>query len=199
MPRSRKSDAAITDAALAATLAAFIAAGKVPSGQITWEQGGRNLRFTVALEIDGVTEAGMALFGRTSLALPDRNVTLGLSWDDPGMPGGNFDRLDWRPLRAHNNRGPGPDAHRFRLIEGTNHHRLAENGALAMGLLRAIRENLPVALPVEPEPPDWPAFLAVAAQRWNLHGLVHTPLPPWQYDLLPIGEGEPSPRKGRKT
>jgi hypothetical protein len=182
-----------------AALTAFLAAEKVPSAPIGWMTDGRNLRFATALDIEGVTEAGMVLFGRASLTLRDQNVTLGLSWDDPAAPGGNFDRLDWRPVDAHTNRGLGPPEHRFTLFEGSHHHPLAENGALAMGLRRAIRENLPVALPMEPEPPDWPAFVALAAQRWNLHDLVHLPLPPWQYDLpLPTGAG-PSPRKGRRT
>lgn len=199
MRRPRKSATEADDAAIAAMLSAFVAAEKAPSGPIGWEPDGRNLRFAVALEIDGVTEAGMLLFGRASLALPDRNVTLGLSWDDPAGRGGNFDRFDWRPIEAHTNRGLGPPQHRFMLIEGTHHHPLAENAALAVGLLRAVRENLPVALPVEPDPPDWPAFLALAGQRWSLHDLVHAPLPPWQYGLAFPNGGEPSSKKGRKT
>lgn len=200
MPRSRKPAADANDAAVAVALAAFLAAEKAPSGPIAWWQDGRNLRFAVALEIEGVTEAGMVLFGRASLTLPERDVTLGLRWDDPAGQGGNFDRLDWRPLHAHNNKGLGPPEHRFTLCEGTNHHKLADNAALAMGLLRAIRENLPVALPVAPEPAGWPAFLALAAQRWNFHDVVPVPLPPWQYDLaFPAGEGGSAARKGRRT
>lgn len=200
MPRSRKPATDTNDAAVEAALAAFLAAEKAPSAPIAWEQDDRNLRFAVALKIDGVTEAGMVLFGRASLALPERNVTLGLSWDDPEGRGGNFDRLDWRPLGAHTNKGLGPPENRFTLIEGTHHHPLADNAALEMGLLRAIRENLPVALPVAPEPADWPAFLALAAQRWNFHDVVPVPLPPWQYDLgLPGGTGGSATTKGRGT
>lgn len=141
----------------------------------------------------------MLLFGPAVSPPPDRNVTLGLSWDDPTGRGSSFDRLDWRPLDAHTNRGLGPPRHRLAVIEGSHHHPLAENAVLPMGLLRTIAENLPVALPINPDPPDWPAFLAVAEQRWNLHGLRSAPLPPWQYDLgLPIGE-KPAAGKGRKT
>jgi hypothetical protein len=187
------------DSALAAKLSNFLATEKALSGLIDWKPDGRNLRFAVALEIDGITEAGLLLFGRASLTLRDRNVTLGLSWDDPTGQGGNFDRLDWLPLAAHSNKGLGPLDHRFSLIEGTHHHSLRDNSALTMGIRRAIQENLPVATPIEPDPADGSAFLALAAQRWSLHELVHTPLPPWQYDLaLPAGAG-PTLRRGRKA
>jgi hypothetical protein len=74
---------------------------------------------------------------------------------------------------------------------GTHHHRLADNARLAMGLTQAMRENLPVAVPVEPDP-DWPGFLAEAARRWRINDLVTTPAPPWQYALpltFPTGKG----------
>lgn len=187
------------DHALAAKLSTFVASEKVLSRAIDWKADGRNLRFAVTLEVDGVTEAGVLLFGRASLTLREKNVTLGLSWDDPTGLRGTFDRLDWRPLAAHTNKGLGPPAHRFSLIEGTHHHSLGDNSALTIGIRRAIQENLPVATPIEPDPADWSAFLAIAAQRLRLHELVHTPVPPWQYDLaLPAGVG-PTLRRGRKA
>jgi hypothetical protein len=69
----------------------------------------------------------------------------------------------------------GPVDPRFRLIEGTHHHRLGQSAALEMGLLKAMAENLPIAEPVRPEPIRWEAFLAVAAKRWRIHDLVNTP------------------------
>ena len=56
----------------------------------------------------------------------------------------------------------------------------------------------PAARPVAPKPAGWPAFLALAAQRWNLHGVVPMPLPPWQNDLaLPGADGrDRRPGKG---
>ncbi|MEO9213808.1 MAG: hypothetical protein ABI242_11760 [Caulobacteraceae bacterium] len=60
-------------------------------------------------------------------------------------------------------------------------------------------DNLPVATPVLPEPANWEAFLAVAAERWRIHDLVNTPYPPWQYGLLPLtgGEARTGRRRGR--
>ena len=190
---------AAADTALAAKLSNFLASDKARSGVIDWQPDGRNLRFAVALEIDGITVAGLLLLGRASLTLRDRHVTLGLSWDDPTGPGGIFDRLDWRPLAAHTNKGLGPSDHRFSIIDGSHHHSLADNAALAMGIRRAIQQNLPVAVPIEPDPADWSAFLALAAQRWSLHELVHTPVPPWQYDMeFPAGVRQTLTR-GRKA
>ena len=66
-----------------------------------------------------------------------------------------------------------------------------------MGLTQAMRENLPVAVPVEPDP-DWPAS-AEAAHRWRINDLVTTPAPPWQYALrltFPTGKGGGRRRKG---
>ncbi len=119
-----------------------------------------------------------------------RPVTLGLRWT--GAPGrySHFDRLDWRPVSAHNNRGIGPVDLRFQLIDGSHHHRLALNAAAEMGLSRAMAENLPIAEPVLPEPVNWEAFLAIAGDRWRIPDLVNTPYPPWQYGLLPLTGGE---------
>jgi hypothetical protein len=188
-PRGKSTSTPDDDAALFAALGALLAAEKTLSSPIAWvEDEPGNLRFNRALDIDGVTEASFILFGRAVASLPDRHVVLGLRWADAMGRGGHFDRLDWKPMDAHNNKGLGPPEFRHVVVEGTHHHRLADNAALAMGLAQAMRENLPVAVPVEPEP-DWPDFLAEAARRWRIHDLVNTPVPPWQYDLLTLPSG----------
>lgn len=172
------------DAALFVALGALLRAEKTLSSPIAWvEDGPGNLRFNRTLDIDGVTEASFILFGRAVAVLPDRHVVLGLRWVDATGRGGHFDRFDWNPMDAHNNKGLGPPEFRHVVVEGTHHHRLADNAALTMGLAQAMRENLPVAVPVEPEP-GWQDFLAAATQSWHIHDLVNTPVPPWQYDLL---------------
>ena len=189
-PSRSKPDSADEDAALVSALTTFLAADKALSAPVHWTDTDGDLRFTATLEIGGITEEGLLLFGRATASMPDAAVTLGLRWT--GAPGRyrHFDRLDWRPVDAHTNKGVGPVHLRFRLIEGTHHHRLGQNAALEMGLLRAMAENLPIAEPVLPEPVSWEAFLAIAAQRWRIHDLVNTPYPPWQYGLLPLTGGE---------
>lgn len=198
-PRSRKSKPEETDTSLVARLTTFIEAEKTLSGPVDWVPDHSNLRFAIALDIDGITEAGMLLHGRARFFPPERDITLGLSWKDPSGQGGNFERLDWRPIHAHNNKGLGPTEHRFILIEGIHRHCLAANAALAMGMRRAMAERLPVAMPVEPDPPDWSSLLALAAHFWNLQGIVHISPPPWQYDLaFPWGVEEPPTTNGGK-
>ena len=193
-PRHKKPGTQADDTALFAALDALVTAEKTLSTPIAWvrdDQG--DFRFTRPLDIDGITQEGLFLFGRAVSILPDRDVTLGLRWADARARGGPFDRLDWKPIHIHNNKGLGPPALRHVLIEGTHRHPLADNAALAMGLTEAIRQNLPVAAPVEPEP-GWRAFLAEAARCWNMPGLHDTPGPPWQYDLPTrpdTGTGEP--------
>ncbi len=173
-----------------AALAAFLAADKMLNTSVRWTDTDGDLRFTATLEIGGITEEALLLFGRATASMPDAAVTLGLRWT--GTPGrySHFDRIDWRPVHVHNNKGMGPVNLRFRLIEGTHHHPLGQNAALEIGLLKAMAENLPIAEPVLPEPISWEAFLAIAARRWRIHDLFNTPYPPWQYGLLPLTGGE---------
>ena len=188
--RPRSPPAAPTgDAALLAALSGFLAADKTLSSPVAWVEDNGDLRFACPLDIDGITAEGFTLFGRASAGLPDRKVTLGLRWQNPAGRGGNFDRLEWRPLKAHVNRANAPADLRLRVIEGSHHHPLARNAALDIGLIRAIQENLPVAEPLDPDPPDWPGLLRDAARRWRIASVITLPPPPWQYGLLPLISG----------
>lgn len=179
-----------TEAALIARLSDFLAASKTLSSPPTWIDTDGDLRFTAALDIDGVTEEGLLLFGRASAALIDREVILGLRWTN--MPGrsDHFDRYNWRPMAAHNNKGLGPPELRFRPFSGTHRHPLDLNAALPIGLSQAMADNLPVATPLLPEPSSWEAFLEVVAEQWCIPDIVTIPIPPWQYGLLPLTGGE---------
>jgi hypothetical protein len=174
----------------------FLAADKTMAVPVTWAEADGNLQFTVPLDIEAVTEEGLWLFGRANAALPEREVTLGLRW--VGVPSRFevFDRFDRRPIGGHNNKGLGPRELRFRPFDGTHRHPLDVNAALAIGLLRAMAENLPVAVPVEPDPAIWRAFLATVADQYRIHDLVTAPPPPWQYELLALSAGDG--RQGRK-
>jgi hypothetical protein len=188
-PRS-KPKSANEESDLLSALKTFLAADKTLSAAVQWTDTEGDLRFAATLEIRGITQEALQLFGRAAASKPDAAVTLGLRWTEAPGRYSHFDRLDWRPVHDHNNKGIGPVALRFRLIGGTHHHRLAHNGALEMGLLRAMAENLPIAEPVLPEPASWEAFLNIGAQRWRIRDLVNIPYPPWQYGLLPLTGGE---------
>jgi len=189
-PRPR-SGTAEDSATLLATLTALLNAKKALATPIFWVDDDGDLRLTAALDIDGATEPRLTLFGRATATLPDRKVTLGLRWQDETGRGGNFDRLEWRPVKAHVNRANAPPDLRLRVIEGSHHHPLALNAALDIGLIQSMQENLPVAVLVTPQPSDWRSLLRVAATLWRISGLIHAPIPPWQYGLLPLTANPP--------
>jgi hypothetical protein len=148
------------------------------------------LRFEVALDIDGVTEEGLTLRGRTNAILVGQDVSLMLVRVTAGRTGQTFDRLEWRPTQPHTNR-PHPDpALSLIAIEGSHHHPLEANAASPGGLTAALRDNLPVARPLAEEPAGWSALAALAATLWRIEGLGDAPEPPWQPEL--------APRKGEK-
>lgn len=189
-PRPRSGTAG-DSATLLAILTALLTAEKTLAVPISWVNDDGDLRFTAALDIDGVTEPRLTLFGRATATLPDRKVTLGLRWQDETSRGGNLDRLEWRPVKAHINRANAPPDLRPLVIEGSHHRPLALNAALDIGLIQAMQENLPVAVPLTPQPSDWPSLLRVAATLWRISGLIHAPIPPWQYGLLPLTTNPP--------
>jgi hypothetical protein len=107
---------------------------------------------------------------------------LALNWLDPsGGRGGNFERVEWRPTTGHLNKAR-PLSVEF--IEGSHLHPLALNATLHMGLLAAIRSNLPAAERLPNEPPDWAGLVQDAALRWHIVGLVAAEAPLWQTPLL---------------
>lgn len=159
----------------------FVTAAKTLAVPVAWTTEGRNFRFQVPLDIDGITEPGLTLIGRASTAVPDRHVSLNLSYRTPEGAGGTFERLDWRPIDAHNNKGNARADLAWRQISGTHHHQWALNQHLRM---EEALDDLPVAEPVQPEPTTWGELLRVAARVWQIDSLQHLPLPPWEPSLL---------------
>jgi hypothetical protein len=165
------------DSALLVRLRHFIAAPKTLAGPVRWIASPPHWVFVTVLDIDGMTEAGFQLRGRASLAL---------SGQDLGRRGRNFDRLDWRPLQPHRNRRL-PDARlAFLEISGSHRHPLVENAAHPAGLHASLDLNLPVAVPLDQDPPDWPGLAALAGRLWSILGLDDAPAPPWQSDLAAL-------------
>lgn len=176
------------DAALLNDLSAFLAAEKAPSVPIQWVEDGTYLRFTATLDVGEVTEDRARLLGRAHASMPDRSVSLTLTWQGALVRPQPFERFEWRPHDRHVNKPIVPKPHRGRVIETSHRHALALNARTSIGLAAAMAENLPAAEALDPEPADWAAFTAAAAGAWRVAGLVHLPPPPWQYDLLPFAE-----------
>ena len=180
------------DADLLAALLGFLAAPKALAGPIRWISDPPDLVFVVALDIEGVTERGFQLRGRASASLPGEHISLQLVRTTLGRKGQNFERLDWRPISAHTNkRLPDAPALSFLHLPGSHHHRLAENAGHPWGLHAAMRDNLPIAVPLPEEPADWPGLARLAGRLWAIAGLSDAPQPPWQDVLRPLTGGTP--------
>lgn len=74
-PRSRKAGSNTDEAALAATLTAFLSAEKTLSAPIHWTDNDGDLRFSATLDVDGVTVENLILFGRATASVPDAKPT----------------------------------------------------------------------------------------------------------------------------
>ena len=87
-----------------------------PRGNSNW------LTFVAPLEIDGVTIAGLRLRGTAIISLPDEAVCFQLEYHRPRQHGSALARIEWRPLKGHNNKGLGPKEYRFIETKGCHYH-----------------------------------------------------------------------------
>jgi hypothetical protein len=170
------------DATLLQTLRDFLAAPKTIAAPIRWQPDPPHLVFAVALDIEGVTEPGFLLRGRTFLAVPQEDISLQFTRSPP-LRRNNFDRLDWRPIQPHTNKRLRDPALDLLHLPGTHHHAMEANVANPGGLHDAIQQNLPVAIPLKIEPDNWAELAALAGRLWRIEGLDDAPEPPWQSDL----------------
>jgi hypothetical protein len=134
------------------------------------------------LDMDGVTVEGLRLRVTARKSLPDEQVTLQMEYRNPAGEGGPFARIEWRPLRPHDNKGFGPPEWRHRKMYGTHHHSFAENWLWCQQQVE--RGRLKVALPIDPDAPSFTALLAVAAQEFRIPDLTSIAAPGWEANLL---------------
>jgi hypothetical protein len=134
------------------------------------------------LEVDGVSIPGLRLRGTAIRNLPDRAVCFQLEYHRPRQHGAALDRIEWRPIKGHNNKGMGPAEHRFILMAGTHQHQFELNWNEAQKQLR--RGNLPIAIPLSIEPDTYQRLLEVVGEHFNISGLERVQQPPWEADLV---------------
>lgn len=187
------------DDALCKHLLEVIQAPKAFSIPPSWEEDQEKYRFSISLDREGVTLGGITLFGRATKARPDQDITIGLRCRTDMGRQRNFDRGDWRPMSGHNNRNQGPKELRLIEIRGTHRHPLSENAGLECGIQIALRENLPIALPMPEEADSWECFTRLLGEAWNLPDLAGLAMPPVNMSLWPPTGGEGSTlRKKRR-
>lgn len=86
-------------------------------------------------------------------------------------------RIEWRPLKPHNNKNRGPEKYRNVLIKGSHVHPFDLNWNEAPSLVR--RGNLPIAVPLPFEPTTFEDFLAFAQDELRISDLGSVQRPNW--------------------
>lgn len=134
------------------------------------------------LDVDGVTVQGVRLKGTARKSLPDEVVTFQLEYHAPRGRGGAICRVEWRPLKGHNNKAMGPPEWRNHLISGCHLHGFDMNWTWAAKHVR--RGNLPIAAPIVNPPTSYSDLLAFVGKEFRINGVEALDLPPWQLTLL---------------
>jgi len=157
---------------------------KILSGQSAWvEDASGRLTYVAALEIANVTVEGLLVRLSVSKSLPDEATMIQLEFPhSPPRRDNAMERIDWRPLHRHTNKNIGPPKLHGMVIEGSHHHRFDLNWLPNQGVMRSA--NLPMAVPMVPEPQSFVELLELAAAVFRIHNLVTVSVPPWEADLV---------------
>ena len=140
------------------------------------------LQLVHALDIEGVTIEGLLLRIIAFADFPEEAVTVQLEYSQAGRRDSAVDRINWRPLHTHENGNKGPAEYRLITIEGTHRHSFEHNWLTAEARLR--KSNLPVAVPLNPEPDSFEALLAFLGECFRINGLRVIEHPPWREETL---------------
>ena len=169
-------------------LPTLIAAVKTLSLKPAWKLHDDQFRFVTPLDIDGVTEIGLRFRVQCSQSFSDRNVTFQIEYHFLGIKFVPVTRVDWRPFNLHQNRNIGPSEWRMMKLPGSHVHPFQDNfdWMVESGLtpIEFSKENLPIAIPLEPEPATLEGAAAVAGRLMNIEGLPAIPAPTWEPRLL---------------
>lgn len=167
-----------------ATLRELVEAEKVVASPAEWAKKGKGkLDLKLALEIDGLIEEGLFL-GATALEhLPDQEVVLQLEYHGVRIPGGAgpLARLEWNPLRPHNNKGRGPAELQWIDQVGTHVHGFYDNWNEAGGAL--LKHNLPVARPLSQPIQAFSAAVDFAGNLFRINNIGVIKTPEWVLEL----------------
>ncbi|MQX37953.1 hypothetical protein [Roseospira navarrensis] len=168
---------------MSASLPDLVRAPKTLPFAPEWTPHEDQLRFTSSLDdADGVTIEGLWLRGQCPTRYPDERVVYQLEYLFPGFRRGPVSRIEWHPQSPHNNKGLGPPHLRHIEKSGSQVHPFDLNWTL--GVKRMVSENLPIGLPIEPEPRDFRAFTSVMGTAFGVRGVDLIPAPPWQPRIL---------------
>ncbi|WP_298373017.1 hypothetical protein [Azospirillum sp.] len=167
----------------------LITATKTLASTPKWVESEDQFNFTVALDIGAVTQIGLRLRGKCSRDYADQNLTFQIEYLFRGMNKlAPVTRLDWRPLKPHQNRNIGPVEWRLARFHVSHIHPFQENHDWMVGnglpLADNIRENLPIAAPLVYDPDGFSDLLALMGEAFTIDGVGAIPAPPWKTPRL---------------
>lgn len=154
----------------------FIDAQKVLASALHWAAHRSSLVMRAPIDVDGVTIEGAFLRGTAVITRPNALVCFQLEHDDRHTT--QLWRIEWRPTRSHNNKGNGPHHLRYRPIRVSHDHPFALNWSEELQAMQGV--NLPVAIPIDPEPADYASLLEFVGKEFRINNMAAVPPPPWE-------------------
>lgn len=168
-----------------ADLERFWRADKELSIDPDWKRRDRDefVRLVSPLDIDGVTIEGLRFTVSAHIYAPDRWVTFQMEYESLKHPRGvPMVRFEWRPRSPHNNRGIGPNEHRFIDICGTHIHPFDLNWNHSETQVR--RGNLPIAVPVSHPIESFQEALDFVENEFRIKEVTGLLTPPWTGKII---------------
>jgi hypothetical protein len=157
---------------------------KTLSGALEWVEGDREwLSLACPLDIEGVTVAGLHLRMRAIKIYADEGVRAQLEYRAVRGKNEPICRIEWRPAKAHNNKGKGkgPSELRFKLIKGSHIHPFELNWG--QDLMATKKGLLPIALPKQQALDSYEEFLVYSGRELRIENMHLIPKPPWEPEM----------------
>lgn len=150
-----------------------------------WKQRDKDWLFLVSpLDIDGVTVEGLQMRATALVALPDECVTFQIEYypRPSNVKGGPLCRIEWRPLKGHNNKNRGPVELRNVPQKCSHDHGFDLNWGEDPKAVR--RGELPLAVPINQNPQDFEGLLAFVKKEFRISNVELIERPPWREAFL---------------
>jgi hypothetical protein len=90
--------------------------------------------------------------------------------------------MEWRPVQGHNHKDLGPPQYRYREIRGSHYHAFEDNWLSDASEM--LDQNLPIAIPILPDQPDFKSFVDFTGQSLTISGMGLIGMPPWEEVLI---------------
>jgi hypothetical protein len=159
---------------------ALMSAPKALVTPLDWSVSGsgrRHLEMRGVLIRDGVTMRGVQLFLNCPRHRPEERVSLGFLMEFDNRPR-CVARIDWRGSQhANNNTLCGTF---IREMAGRSHFHDPALFPPPADFRAHIKEDLPIAQALDPEPENFEALLNCCARILNVTNMSDIPVPPWQ-------------------